>query len=136
MRNRGLRADADQAVGVVDRHPLVPGELAAAATPAAAIVPGIQPCAGVHEELDHRRSSLVPGAVQRRPAIVSLRVRIEAEFEQPAHRFEVVLLRPLLGDPLDPADARRHHQRGDVEGGRDLRIGAAGQQQLHHDQVG
>src|SRR5690349_10521181 len=102
MWNRRLRTDPNQAVRVVDRQPLTSAQTPS--DPAAAIIPGIEFGTGIGEKLHHRVSTFVTGAVQSRAPIVASDVRVEAELEQPSHRFDVVALRPLLSNPFDPSD--------------------------------
>ena len=77
----------------------------------------------------------VRGAVQRGAPGVGLRIRVETQVEQHLHGFERLLSRPLVSDPLHPADSGGHLQRRHMQRRLDLRIGAVGQQKLHQDDV-
>ena len=62
----------------------------------------------VGQELDDGRPSLVTGAVQRRASGFGVDIRVDTQIQQHFHGFDVGLLRPLVGDAVNPADTRRH----------------------------
>ena len=134
MRDGRLHADPDETIGVVHRLPGVNGELAASVV-GVSVIPNIQLRAVIREELHDGGTSFVRGPVEGDTTGVGLRIRILTQVQQQLHGFQCVLLRPFVGNPLDPADSSSDLQRRHPQGRRDFRVRAAGQQKFHQGDV-
>ena len=86
-----LRADPDQAVGVIDRQPGVLPEPSARVVAVHAEVSRVDLGAGVNQYLNDLRAAFVSRAVQRRPPGLGLGVRIVAETKEHLDGLDVGL---------------------------------------------
>src|SRR5437867_1460078 len=76
------RMDSKTSTGVVASHP---------------VVSRVQPCTGIDQQLDHRSTPFVAGAVQSRASGFGLDVGVDSEIQQELHGFEVGFFRPFVG---------------------------------------